>query len=131
MILFLSTFAGNSHYRIINSPIEHGIRSTLIIRQALQTDFGPYTCSLKNSHGYSSFDIRLEEQRKIIIEKKSYFKNYCLFLTFKLHFVEPFPIQLIVISTLAIIAIVMVLAVGTVIYRYFDHYIHLLDKKAF
>ncbi len=60
--IFNST--GNAHYRIINSPIEHGIRSTLIIRQALQTDFGPYTCSLKNSHGYSSFDIRLEEQRK-------------------------------------------------------------------
>jgi hypothetical protein len=57
--------SGNSHYRIVNTPIDHGIRSTLIIRQALATDFGPYTCSLKNSHGYSSFEILLEEQRKL------------------------------------------------------------------
>jgi hypothetical protein len=61
-------FAGNPHYRIINSPIEHGHRSTLIIRQALETDFGPYTCSLKNSHGFSSVEIQLEEQRKTFIE---------------------------------------------------------------
>ena len=57
-------FIGNSHYRIINSPIQHGVRSTLVIRESLITDFGPYTCSITNSHGTREMQIELEQQRK-------------------------------------------------------------------
>ena len=56
----------NTHYRIINSPIQHGIRSTLIIKQALATDFGPYTCAIENSHGVSEIRIELEQRSKYI-----------------------------------------------------------------
>ena len=59
---------GNSHYRIINSHIQHGIRSTLVIRESLKTDFGPYTCSIANSHGTREIQIELEQQRKILIK---------------------------------------------------------------
>ena len=59
-------FLGNAHYRIINSPIQHGIRSTLVIRESLDTDFGPYTCSIKNSHGTSDIKIQLEQQSKFL-----------------------------------------------------------------
>lgn len=83
---------GNPHYRIINSPVEHGLRSTLIIRQALPTDFGPYTCSLKNSHGYSSFEISLEEQ-------------------------QPFPLQFILICTFAVVIFLLLVAIITILYR--------------
>jgi hypothetical protein len=59
----------NTHYRIINSAIQHGIRSTLVIRESLGTDFGPYTCSIKNSHGTSQIQIHLEQQRKFPSKK--------------------------------------------------------------
>ena len=59
------------HYRIINSAIQHGIRSTLVIRESLETDFGPYTCSVQNSHGNSQIEILLQQQSKCIIETLS------------------------------------------------------------
>ena len=59
----------NSHYRIINSPIQHGVRSTLIIKQAIATDFGPYTCAIENNHGVSELRIELEQR-----SKSTYFK---------------------------------------------------------
>ena len=62
MMFFL--IPGNTHYRIINSPIQHGVRSTLIIKQALDTDFGPYTCAIENSHGVSEIRIQLEQKSK-------------------------------------------------------------------
>ena len=55
-------FLGNSHYRIINSAIQHGVRSTLVIRESLKTDFGTYTCSIKNVHGTKELDIRLQQK---------------------------------------------------------------------
>lgn len=54
--------SANSHYRIINSPIQHGVRSTLIIKQAIASDFGPYTCAIENSHGVSEILIELEQR---------------------------------------------------------------------
>ena len=55
-------FLDNSHYRIINSAIQHGIRSTLVIRESLKTDFGAYTCSIKNAHGSQELQIRLQQK---------------------------------------------------------------------
>ena len=55
-------FLDNSHYRIINSAIQHGIRSTLVIRESLKTDFGTYTCSVKNAHGTKELHIRLQQK---------------------------------------------------------------------
>ena len=52
----------NSHYRIINTPIEQGLRSTLIIRDALPTDFGAYMCVVNNAMGFSEAVIELERQ---------------------------------------------------------------------
>jgi hypothetical protein len=60
----LSPFAANTHYRIINTPIEHGLRSTLIVRQALATDFGTYTCVVTNAMGISEAEIDLDRQRE-------------------------------------------------------------------
>ena len=67
--LFLFTITANSHYRIINSPIQHGVRSTLIIKQAIATDFGPYTCAIENNHGVSELRIELEQRSKSIFSK--------------------------------------------------------------
>ena len=64
LFILIFFFSGNTHYRIINSPIQHGVRSTLIIKQALDTDFGPYTCAIENSHGVSEIRIQLEQRRK-------------------------------------------------------------------
>lgn len=55
----------NSHYRIINSAIQHGIRSTLVIRESLKTDFGTYKCSIKNAHGTKELQIRLQQKKAI------------------------------------------------------------------
>ena len=65
-LIFSPFISANTHYRIINSPIQHGIRSTLIIKQALATDFGPYTCAIENSHGVSEIRIELEQRSKYI-----------------------------------------------------------------
>ena len=58
----LMFFLDNSHYRIINSAIQHGIRSTLVIRESLKTDFGTYTCSIENAHGTKELHIRLQQK---------------------------------------------------------------------
>ena len=57
-------FIANTHYRIINSPIHNGVRSTLIIKQAIASDFGPYTCAIENNHGVSELRIELEQRSK-------------------------------------------------------------------
>ena len=66
-LYYRSTFlhiADNSHYRVIESPVAHGIRSTLVIKPALETDFGPYTCIVENSHGRAELVITLDQQSK-------------------------------------------------------------------
>ena len=62
-LLFLH-ITDNSHYRVIESPVAHGIRSTLVIKPALETDFGPYTCIVENSHGRAELVITLDQQSK-------------------------------------------------------------------
>ena len=51
---------------MIQSPVAHGIRSTLVIKQALETDFGPYTCIVENSHGRAELEINLEQQSECV-----------------------------------------------------------------
>ena len=63
LTLFLH-ITDNSHYRVIESPVAHGIRSTLVIKPALETDFGPYTCIVENSHGRAELVITLDQQSK-------------------------------------------------------------------
>eukprot|EP00094_Tigriopus_californicus_P012637 TCALIF_12216-PA protein Name:"Similar to rst Irregular chiasm C-roughest protein (Drosophila melanogaster)" AED:0.01 eAED:0.01 QI:0/0.81/0.83/0.91/0.90/0.83/12/682/815 len=53
----------NHHYRIINSPMLKGYRSTLIIIRSLTTDFGLYTCRVTNDLGTSELEIALEVER--------------------------------------------------------------------
>ena len=64
-INFFLHITDNSHYRVIESPVAHGIRSTLVIKPALETDFGPYTCIVENSHGRAELVITLDQQSKL------------------------------------------------------------------
>ena len=57
--------------------MQHGVRSTLIIKQAIASDFGPYTCAIQNEHGVSELRIDLEEKSKFF----NSFKNI-IFLIF-------------------------------------------------
>merc|ERR1719376_2078437 len=82
----------NSHYRIIESFIEHGIRSTLVIRQALETDFGPYTCTVNNTHGIAEMEIVLQQQR-------------------------PIPLQMILIAVFSAVIFVLVFIILLILFR--------------
>jgi len=82
----------NNHYRIINSPIQHGVRSTLIIKQALDTDFGPYTCAIENSHGVSEIRIQLEQRK-------------------------PFPLQITLIAIFAGVILVLLVTILVILFR--------------
>ncbi len=54
----------NPHYRIVDSHIQNGRRSTLIIRESVSTDFGTYTCYVENSLGATELEVKLTERRK-------------------------------------------------------------------
>merc|ERR1719323_321204 len=82
----------NSHYRIINSPIQHGVRSTLIIKQAIATDFGPYTCAIENNHGVSELRIELEQRK-------------------------PFPLQIALIAIFAGVILVLLVTILVILFR--------------
>ena len=75
IIIFL-IISANPHYRIINSPMQHGVRSTLIIKQAIASDFGPYTCAIQNEHGVSELRIELEEKSKFFTSDHSHIYLY-------------------------------------------------------
>jgi hypothetical protein len=46
--------------------MENGLRSTLIVRQSLATDFGTYTCLASNAKGRADIDIAVQEQSKLV-----------------------------------------------------------------
>ena len=59
--------------------MQHGVRSTLIIKQAIASDFGPYTCAIQNEHGVSELRIELEEKSKFFTSDHSHI--YFLYVT--------------------------------------------------
>ena len=56
--------------------MQHGVRSTLIIKQAIASDFGPYTCAIQNEHGVSELRIELEEKSKCFTSDHSHIYLY-------------------------------------------------------
>ena len=56
--------------------MQHGVRSTLIIKQAIASDFGPYTCAIQNEHGVSELRIELEEKSKFFTSDHSHIYLY-------------------------------------------------------
>ena len=55
-------FTGNPHYRIVDSYVQNGRRSTLIVIGAMDTDFGIYTCRVANPLGEAELYIELEQE---------------------------------------------------------------------
>jgi len=53
------------HYRVLNKPRKDGILSTLIIRNAMDSDFGDYNCTVQNPHGADSFIIKLKKEKSL------------------------------------------------------------------
>ena len=54
----------SDHYTVEETARKDGMRSTLIIHEAIETDFMDYNCSVRNSHGQDSFTITLEKRSK-------------------------------------------------------------------
>ena len=54
-----------NHYSVVEDPRKDGMKSTLIIRNSIKTDFDQYNCTVINSHGSDSFIIELKKQSKI------------------------------------------------------------------
>lgn len=51
-------------YRIVQEPVEGGVRSVLVISKAVENDFGLYNCSFTNAYGSDSAVIILQKQSK-------------------------------------------------------------------
>ena len=64
MLRTLLVFAANPHYRVVDSYVQNGRRSTLIVRGAVDTDFGVYTCSVENEMGVAEMQVELAERRE-------------------------------------------------------------------
>jgi hypothetical protein len=56
----------SGHYSLVERPRKDGFRSTLIIRNAIMSDFGNYNCSVQNSHGIDSFVVSLKEESEYV-----------------------------------------------------------------
>ena len=54
--------SANPHYRIVDSYVQNGRRSTLIVVGAMGTDFGTYTCRVVNPLGIAELNIELEQE---------------------------------------------------------------------
>ena len=79
----LDVGSGADHYRTIDKPRKDGMLSTLVIRNAMDSDFGDYNCTVRNSHGQDSFIITLKKESKSCNHRQSsavkclFFQNPC------------------------------------------------------
>ncbi len=60
------------HYGIEEASRNDGMRSTLIIRDSIRSDFGEYNCTVRNSHGEDTFLIKLEKKGTYIADISIY-----------------------------------------------------------
>lgn len=58
------------HYGIEERGRSDGMRSTLVIRDSIASDYGEYNCSVRNTHGEDTFIIKLERKSKFIGDGK-------------------------------------------------------------
>ena len=56
----------SSHYALMETGKKDGMKSTLVIRNSISTDFGDYNCTVKNQFGDDSFVITLQRKSKFI-----------------------------------------------------------------
>ena len=54
--------AGDPRISILEDRLPDGVRSTLIIREAHDKNFGAYNCSVTNSYGMDAAEIVLRKQ---------------------------------------------------------------------
>ncbi|CAB4066424.1 unnamed protein product [Lepeophtheirus salmonis] len=82
----------NPHYRIVNSPMQRGVRSTLIVRGTVDSDYGPYKCQVQNSYGRAELLIELERE-------------------------QPFPLLVMVITIFAGVILVLTVVIVVILCR--------------
>ena len=104
--------AENPHYRIVDSYIQNGRRSTLIIRESVSTDFGTYTCYVENSMGFTELEVELSEKRK----------KYCPSSLRKdqpslLSVSGPLPTFALVITSFTLVVILLVIVIVVILCR--------------
>ncbi len=54
--------SGDPRVSVLEDILPDGVRSTLIIREALDKYFGSYNCSVANAYGMDAAEIQLKKQ---------------------------------------------------------------------
>ncbi|XP_040583429.1 irregular chiasm C-roughest protein [Lepeophtheirus salmonis] len=53
------------HYSLIETAKKDGMKSTLVIRSSISSDYGDYNCTVRNQYGSDSFVITLERKKSL------------------------------------------------------------------